>query len=292
MNVSKYKALLLAVDRGSFSKATEEMGYTQSGMTHMMNSLEEEIGFRVIERGYYGIRLTEKGEKLMPAVRRMVRQTELLEEEIERLRRAEKKSVSIGICAGMATEPFLQIVEIIRRRTPDLKIEMYTEGTAALYEGLLSGRYDVIFAVRMEKYAVEFLDLAREKTVVLLPASEGDAPFSLAALHGRDFLVSDGGFQAEALELLKAEGIRPTLLSTFVEPAALTAMVARGLGVTVLPASLLESGRGDVLSHPLPDAYTCHLGVAFSPHTEKTEGCEAVLSAAREWKEKEAALSV
>ena len=82
MNVSKYKALLLAVDRGSFSKATEEMGYTQSGMTHMMNSLEEEIGFRVIERGYYGIRLTEKGEKLMPAVRRMVRQTELLEEEI------------------------------------------------------------------------------------------------------------------------------------------------------------------------------------------------------------------
>ena len=40
MESKKLEALLMAVDLGSFTKAAEVMGYTQSGLTHMMNSLE------------------------------------------------------------------------------------------------------------------------------------------------------------------------------------------------------------------------------------------------------------
>ena len=47
MESKKLEALLMAVDLGSFTKAAEVMGYTQSGLTHMMNSLEKDIGFTV-----------------------------------------------------------------------------------------------------------------------------------------------------------------------------------------------------------------------------------------------------
>ena len=47
MESKKLEALLMAVDLGSFTKAAEVMGYTQSGLTHMMNSLEREVGFRL-----------------------------------------------------------------------------------------------------------------------------------------------------------------------------------------------------------------------------------------------------
>ena len=40
MNISKYKALLTAVDMGSLSGAAQKLGYTQSGLTHMMNALD------------------------------------------------------------------------------------------------------------------------------------------------------------------------------------------------------------------------------------------------------------
>ena len=284
MNVSKYKALLLAVDRGSFSKATEEMGYTQSGMTHMMNSLEEEIGFRVIERGYYGIRLTERGERLMPAIRRMVKETELLEEEIQRLRREESKSLRLGICAGMAGEALPRIVEAVKRRFPDARLEMYTEGTAALYEGLLSGRYDAIFADRMAKYAVDWIELGTEGMVALLPFEE-ESPFSLSLLAKWDFLTSDAGFYADTLDILRGSGVSPCTVSAFVSPSALAAMVERGLGVTVLPESLLEGVKARVRLVPLPDTFTHRLGIALSPHRERTAGMDALLSAAAELKE-------
>ena len=44
MEAKKLEILMTAVDLGSFSKASEVVGYTQSGLTHLVNSLEREIG--------------------------------------------------------------------------------------------------------------------------------------------------------------------------------------------------------------------------------------------------------
>ena len=75
MESKKLEALLMAVDLGSFTKAAEVMGYTQSGLTHMMNSLEREVGFTLLERGRGGVRLTKDGERVAPAIREFLRPT-------------------------------------------------------------------------------------------------------------------------------------------------------------------------------------------------------------------------
>lgn len=51
MDTKKLEALLTAVELGSFTRAAEVLGYTQSGLTHMMNSLEKDIGFTVPAAG-------------------------------------------------------------------------------------------------------------------------------------------------------------------------------------------------------------------------------------------------
>ena len=61
MDSKKLEILMTAVDLGSFSKASEVVGYTQSGLTHLVDSLEREIGFPLIRRSYSGIALTEAG---------------------------------------------------------------------------------------------------------------------------------------------------------------------------------------------------------------------------------------
>ena len=63
MEAKKLEILMTAVDLGSFSKASEVVGYTQSGLTHLVNSLEREIGFPLIIRSHNGISLTEQGKK-------------------------------------------------------------------------------------------------------------------------------------------------------------------------------------------------------------------------------------
>ena len=52
MDAKKLEILMTAVDLGSFSKASEVVGYTQSGLTHLVDSLEREIGFPLIVRNF------------------------------------------------------------------------------------------------------------------------------------------------------------------------------------------------------------------------------------------------
>ena len=72
MDDGKLRALLTAVDCGSFSKAAAQLVYTQSAMTHLVNKLEAEIGCTLLERDSQGIRLTDAGRQLLPYIQNVV----------------------------------------------------------------------------------------------------------------------------------------------------------------------------------------------------------------------------
>ena len=69
MNLAKYQALLSVVESGSLTAAAAQLGLTQSAVSHSINSLEEELSFAVIKRSRAGVKLTNEGERLLPAVR-------------------------------------------------------------------------------------------------------------------------------------------------------------------------------------------------------------------------------
>ena len=78
MNFSRFEALNTVLESGSLTKAAAELGCTQSAVSHAIAALEEELGFSIIYRGRSGVRLTEEGERLMPAVRNLMGSMEQL----------------------------------------------------------------------------------------------------------------------------------------------------------------------------------------------------------------------
>ena len=78
MATDKYKVFLESIDVGSFSGAAEKLGYTPSGVVHMMNSLEKEFGFPLLQRSNKGVTLTPDGERIVPVLRNMMRCEEQL----------------------------------------------------------------------------------------------------------------------------------------------------------------------------------------------------------------------
>lgn len=82
MDSKKLEILMTAIDLGSFSKASEVVGYTQSGLTHMVDSLERDIGLTLVRRDHNGITLTKEGETLIPSIREFLRANAKLENQI------------------------------------------------------------------------------------------------------------------------------------------------------------------------------------------------------------------
>lgn len=66
--MNRYIALQKVVEFGSFTKAAETLGYTQSAISRMIVSLEDELSIQLLYRSRCGIHLTVEGERLFPSI--------------------------------------------------------------------------------------------------------------------------------------------------------------------------------------------------------------------------------
>lgn len=70
----RYEIFLKVCETGSFSKAAEALNYTQSGISQMMATLEEELEVQLFARVNRGVTLTDNGTRLLPYIREMANQ--------------------------------------------------------------------------------------------------------------------------------------------------------------------------------------------------------------------------
>ena len=78
MDTKKYEVFEKTVELSSLTKAAQELGLTQSGVSHMLASMEAELQLPLLKRTRTGARLTPEGEQMMPYIHEIVRQERLL----------------------------------------------------------------------------------------------------------------------------------------------------------------------------------------------------------------------
>ena len=69
MDTKRWNVMLAVNDYGSFTRAGQILGYTQSGITQMMKALEKEVGFSLFAKDKHGMVLTDEAKTLIPSVR-------------------------------------------------------------------------------------------------------------------------------------------------------------------------------------------------------------------------------
>ena len=72
--MNRYIALQKIIELGSFTKAAESLGYTQSSISQMIASLENELSIKLLTRSRYGVKLTIEGADLYPFIERSIYQ--------------------------------------------------------------------------------------------------------------------------------------------------------------------------------------------------------------------------
>lgn len=124
MSISKYKVLMEVLEQKSLTKAAETMGYTQSGISHTINSLEEEFGFELIVRGRSGARLTKNGEQVITTIREILKWNEYLEQQIAAVHGVELGTVRIGTFTSVSVHWLPNILKKFQQDFPNIKIKL------------------------------------------------------------------------------------------------------------------------------------------------------------------------
>lgn len=273
MDSKKLEILVTAADLGSFSKAAEVAGYTQSGLTHMMDSLEREIGFPLLRRDHSGIRLTEQGEQLMPVIRDFLHANAVLEDRIRVLSEQKRETIRIAAYASIAMHWMPEIMYRFRRLCPEVTLELrMVDHALEPFELLERGECDVIFASRQDRGGCEWLPLYDEPLYAILPRDyplKGRSEFPLSEFSGLDFLMPYGRFDLEVDAALRRVGAELHASSARVDDETLIRMVGKGLGVSMMAELMIRGRTDDVLCVPVSPRTVRELGMGIRPGADQ-----------------------
>lgn len=273
MDSKKLEILMTAADLGSFTKASEVVGYTQSGLTHMMDALEREVGFPLLQRNHSGIQLTEQGAQLMPAIREFLQANANLENQIRAI--AEKKTEVIRIAAysSIAMHWMPEILYRFRRSCPDVSVDLrMVDHALEPFELLEKGQTDVIFASRQNYSCCDWIPLYNDRMYAILPKDyplTDPAVFPLTEFAGQEFLMPYGKFDMDVKAALEPVGVRLNARVSRVDDETLIRMVGRGLGVSMMTELMIRGRTDDVLCVPVSPAAMRELGMGT--HIRKKE---------------------
>lgn len=288
MNISKYQAFLCAAELGSFTKAAEQLGYTQSGLTHMMNSLEEEIGFSLLRRGYFGVRLTPNGIRLLPKIRALVHLNDELEAMVEELRQNGCEVLRIGSFSSMTLHWLPSIVQQYNRDFPNIRVELTSGSVDELYEGLRSDKFDLVFLSKNNKIVTEWIPLWEDQLLAIFPKTfplQHTDAIPLEDFNGQSFLMPGLGFNLDILRIFDQQNVSPDIISTSLDDPFILSMVEHELGVSILSELILMERTNDVVALPLDPPAFRYLGIAVLPGRKREPHVQKFISYAKTFAE-------
>lgn len=265
MDSKKLEILVTAADLGSFTKASEVVGYTQSGLTHMMDALEREIGVTLLQRSRNGIGLTEQGKQLMPAIREFLQANANLENQLRAMREKSSETIRIAAYSSIAMHWMPEILYRFKRRCPDVSVDLrMVDHALEPFELLEQGRTDVIFASEQDYGKCDWTPLYHEKMYAILPKDyplSGRDCFPLEEFSGLDFLMPYGRFDIDVNRALGSRGIRLNATACRVDDETVIRMVSRGLGVSMMTELMIRGRTDDVLCIPVTPQTIRVLGI-------------------------------
>lgn len=270
MDTKKLEALVSSVELGSFTRAAQVLGYTQSGLTHMMNSLEKDIGFPVLVRGRSGVSLTPAGERIFPLVRRCLETSSALEWEIRLVNAHQEDSVRVAAYASIAMHWLPELIEQFRHRHEGVSVDVQMGSVEEVYRWVREGKVDMAFASRQDGMGLEWTKLRDDPLLAILPRdyeAMGDT-FDVRGFEGCEFLMPSMGFDLDIMRVLTGQEIHPVIKTTQVSDSVIISMVEHGLGVSMLSELVLRGRTDHVLALPVEPPAVRELGIATLPRRE------------------------
>lgn len=268
-NPAKYTVLLAVKDCGSLTSAAEKLGYTQSGISHIIADLEAECGFPLIKRTRTGSGLTREGERLTEPIRTLQRAEEQLYSALDEINGLRSGVVRVGMFSSVAVHWAPELIKRFSEKYPSITVEVFSGLYREIENRVISEELDCGFLTECSKLRSGFRELARDRLLAVLPRGHELCALPavpLASVAAADLIIPGEGTGYDIGELFRSAKIKPHVKYALSDDYAALSMAERGLGITILPELVLAGQNADVELRELEPASCRTIGIVTRPN--------------------------
>ncbi|MBP3867093.1 MAG: LysR family transcriptional regulator [Eggerthellaceae bacterium] len=277
MDTAKCEALIKALEVGNLSGAAHELGYTPSGMSRLIASLEQELGFPLLVRSKMGVKPTTDCTRLMPIFSEMAALGRTLDETAAHIRGVDVGTVRVGTAYSQFYASLAQILTDFERQHPHVQVDISLANSTPLVRRLEAHEIDLCIISRREG-TYEWTPLFDNELVALVSSDHplADAKsFPIERFAEEQFVEVYPGQESDNSRTLAEHGIEPHVRFSVFDTQAAHELVAAGLGVTLMNRLYAREQPGRLIAKSLEPRTFVEIGVAMSATSQLSPAVKA-----------------
>ena len=259
MNLKNLEAFYWVVTLNSFNKAATKLQTTQPAVSQKITSLENDLGFKVLDRSFRQLKPTHKGMTLFKYAEKFMRlETDLVAELTENQHLT--GTIRLGVSETIVYTWLVEYIEKVQKEFPKVSVEIVVDLTPNLQEGVRTGDLDMAFLLG-PTLAFECVVQARcdfELSFLAAPSFKGGVgQMSFKALMSHTILTYPKiTYPYKELKAkMKEQALDEPLSITSYSLATLLRLAEQGLGIAVVPTLTalkeITDGRLEILNTPI-----------------------------------------
>ena len=276
LDVRRLQYFVAVAETLHFRKAAERLHVAQPALSQQIRRLEDDLGCALLTRNRRRVELTPAGQALLESGRRAIVQLLHAEDAARHTAANQIALLRIGFLNPAAFPVLPRLLQRLRAERPDLFVVLREGSSAALLEEVRLGQLDVAFVRGPITHPGVRIDvLHREPLIAVLPATHplarrrrvppaelGDEPF---IGFRRDVAPS---LHDAITRLCMDAGFAPAFVTEASEWYTIVSLVAAGLGVAILPQSIVTFTHRDAVYRRIAGAHReVELVIAHAPGT-------------------------
>lgn len=274
MDLDRYRTLLSVIDCGSLSAAAAKLGYTPSGISRMMTTLEEETGFDLLYRTRDGVTPTEACKLLLPSIRELVYNGENLRQLTAKIKHVDVGTLTIGTAYSAYYGWLSEITSKFHDKYPGIQIKIVNGYSSKLLEQLENHAVDLCI-ISERKGTHHWIPLKSDNMIAMVSVNHplaNEQAIPMSVFTQEPYIDTYPGMDIDNAHVFKRCGITPNTQFSTMDIYATYAMVEAGLGISMDNAINSKLWTGNICTLPLNPPQTVTIGLAVgkqqTPATE------------------------
>jgi len=249
--LTRYYVFLKVVETGSFTRAAQELDYTQSAVSRMILDLEKEWRGELLHRSRTGVALSSAGERILPLVRTIVADWEELNFTVNELHGLHTGLVRVGTFTSVANMWIPSLLVSFQKLYPGIEFAlMNSENYSEIEDWIQHGKVDCGFVNLPAVTDLQVSFLKRDTLVAVLPPEHplaGSEVFPIARLQDEPFIKLKEDTDNELSNFLAHLSRMPKVRYEVNSDHMILSMVESGLGISVMHSLLADMDRYNVV---------------------------------------------
>lgn len=251
---SQYDIFCKVVETGSFTRAAQLLGYSQSAVSQAVKALERELGTTLVSRGKGGVVLTQDGESYLPYIRAVNGAEQALERKRRELEGLENSTIRIGTFTTVSRNLLPQLMQRFKKRYPGVHFVLQQGEYTSINRWVREGNVDFGFTNLSTASGLTAQPLYQDEMVAVLPLGHPLASrkmVTMEQLASQPLILLDEGASSVAMETFSDQGFTPQIEYQVYDDYSILAMVRQGLGISILYRLVLPGFEERVTVRPI-----------------------------------------